>query len=384
MADFIGRLCEMSEGWAGAKSLWETRYWEAVIVEQVVQCLKRGEERNLVAALETLHGSESAAYELLAQLVEDLTASGGNILGRGSRSAGLLMAVPVLIDSRFEVGSPMVPAVALDGVRAALERFVVASDVRLSLVDRMLSPEQLPGTYAGVMQTAVLSIEAAAQGLPPKLKLDLQAESPFYLADVRYLLVGAYAEAGAPLYRWQQKGGADQARERLERQWQQQVSSLLAETLPACCLRVLLPAPYYHAQRLADEALRPFALKASLNLLHSNYELGAEKIQAVIAPFYDWGLVEFRISFLALEREEVLQGCIWPVLDSDEVSAERIESAVRTALQAAGVGVIETLDRRIPVVYCDDCGAPLFPDRRGELQHVEEPSDMLPISSELH
>jgi hypothetical protein len=34
--------------------------------------------------------------------------------------------------------------------------------------------------------------------------------------------------------------------------------------------------------------------------------------------------------------------------------------------------------------FCDDCGAPLFPDREGELVHAEMPEDTPPPVEHFH
>lgn len=383
MTDFTGRLCEMSEAWAGAQSLWETDYWEEALGDLLIRCLGQGEEARIIAALDALRDREGAAYDLLLQLTEALTAAGGRALDAKNRRHGLLMAVPILIESRFDIGTPALAKADLDELTATLRQSVMAPGVELCLVARLWSPEQLPSGYAEVMGLASTVIDAAASGRSPRLALPADAASPSYLADVRYLLIGARAEPGVPLYRWQQSGAYGQ-RDECQALWQRQAASVLSTYLPTCALRVLAPAAYYHAQRLTDEALRPFALLACLNLLRSYYGLAPQDIRAVIAPFYDWGLVELRISLLAMDRDEVLQGCIWSVLGGDDESPERIESDVRAVLRSAGIGNVELLDRRMPVVYCEDCGAALFPDRVGELQHIEVPDDLSPVSSELH
>lgn len=382
MTDFTGRLCEMSEAWASAQSLWESDYWEAALGDLLIRCLGQGEEARVIAALDALHDRESAAYDLLLQLIEALTAAGGGAFDTENRRHGLLMAVPILVESRFDIGTPALAKADLDELTTTLRQSVMAPGVELCLVARLWSPEQLPSGYAEVMGLASTVIDAAASGRSPRLALSADAASPSYLADVRYLLIGARAEPGVPLYRWQLSGAGQQ--DECQALWQRQAASVLSKYLPACALRVLAPAAYYHAQRLTDEALRPFALLACLNLLRSYYGLAPQNIRAVMAPFYDWGLVELRISLLAMDRDEVLQGCIWSVLDGDDGSPERIESDVRAVLRSAGIGEIELLDRRMPVAYCEDCGAALFPDRAGKLQHIEVPDDLSPVSSELH
>jgi uncharacterized protein YuzB (UPF0349 family) len=38
----------------------------------------------------------------------------------------------------------------------------------------------------------------------------------------------------------------------------------------------------------------------------------------------------------------------------------------------------------MPLEYCDDCGAPLFPNPEGENVHAEMPEDMQDTPARLH
>ena len=38
----------------------------------------------------------------------------------------------------------------------------------------------------------------------------------------------------------------------------------------------------------------------------------------------------------------------------------------------------------MPMEYCDDCGAPLFPNAEGENMHTEMPEDMQDAPVHLH
>jgi hypothetical protein len=53
-------------------------------------------------------------------------------------------------------------------------------------------------------------------------------------------------------------------------------------------------------------------------------------------------------------------------------------------LKAAGVGEVVLLDQRLPVEYCEDCGAPLFPTGEGESVHAEMPAPAESAPAHLH
>jgi len=54
------------------------------------------------------------------------------------------------------------------------------------------------------------------------------------------------------------------------------------------------------------------------------------------------------------------------------------------ALRANGVTDIMRHQERFPMEFCEDCGAPLFCDREGELVHAELPEDTPQPSGHLH
>lgn len=53
-------------------------------------------------------------------------------------------------------------------------------------------------------------------------------------------------------------------------------------------------------------------------------------------------------------------------------------------LRETGVKEVLFLDHHFPMEFCDDCGAPLFPNREGELVHAEMPEQPAAGSQILH
>ena len=45
------------------------------------------------------------------------------------------------------------------------------------------------------------------------------------------------------------------------------------------------------------------------------------------------------------------------------------------ALREAGITSVLMLDQRFPLEFCDDCGAPLYPNPEGEPVHAELPEE---------
>jgi uncharacterized protein YuzB (UPF0349 family) len=71
-----------------------------------------------------------------------------------------------------------------------------------------------------------------------------------------------------------------------------------------------------------------------------------------------------------------VHGVTWPLLGEDDENTD-IGAEIERLLQAAGVSDVIILNTRMPVDFCDDCGAPLFPNSDGENVHAELPEDLL-------
>ncbi|HNQ75108.1 MAG TPA: DUF2863 family protein, partial [Pseudothauera hydrothermalis] len=145
---------------------------------------------------------------------------------------------------------------------------------------------------------------------------------------------------------------------------------------PGCVLEVVLPEAYFAASRQADKASRPYAVRASVAFLGTALDTPAMRLRAVIAPFYDQTLEEFRIGFTVQGSERVVHGVVWPLLGAED---ENTDSAaqIEAVLRECGVTDIVNLDHRFPLEYCEDCGAPLYPAPDGEVVHAEMPEEQV-------
>jgi hypothetical protein len=79
----------------------------------------------------------------------------------------------------------------------------------------------------------------------------------------------------------------------------------------------------------------------------------------------------------------VLYGIVWPMfLFEDLISAELEDNKLNTiekivaVLQESGVTEVRRLPALMNLEYCEDCGAPHFPNPLGELVHAELPDDI--------
>jgi len=68
----------------------------------------------------------------------------------------------------------------------------------------------------------------------------------------------------------------------------------------------------------------------------------------------------------------VIHGVVWPLLGAEDEMSEVAEE-IESTLKEAGVQNIQMLRQRLPLEYCEECGAPLYPNPEGEMVHAELP-----------
>lgn len=361
-------LIRLANQLAASGSRLEDVFWERRLASVVNRLLAANDEAALSAALDHLYGAGGRAYDDLADMVEHCAESQRHP-GAAVDQDALLFAAPVLAWSRYTIpAGPIAPEV-LANLRVQLQAHVLASDVRFGLADYFFSPDQLPQSYCETAALAEKLGKAALHGRDLKLDSTQMPETMNFLSDTRYLIGVVCVPAGAPLFRWQEEDGN---RADAFKQWRTQGGEVLRALLPACALDPLLPQSFHAAVREADRASRPYSLRSAVAFLQTTLNLAASKLRAVVAPYYDRQLEEFRIGFTMDDSSEVIHGVVWPLLENEDEAAE-LPGQIEAVLQEAGVREVVVLDHRFPLEYCDDCGAPLYPNPEGEPMHAELP-----------
>lgn len=348
----------------------EDVFWERRLAAAVDRLLDGKDEAALNAALDHLYGAGGRAYDELADMVEYCAESHHHAMaGAGSGQDVLLFAAPVLAWSRYAIPAGAIASDVLASLRVQLQAHVFAADVRFGLADYFFSPDQLPQNYS---ETAALTEKlgkAALHGRDLKLDAAQMPETMNFLSDTRYLIGVVCAAAGAPLFRWQEEDGS---RTEALKQWRGQGGEALRPLLPACAIEPLLPQSFHAAVREADRASRPYSLRSAVAFLQTTLNVPASNLRAVVAPYYDRQIEEFRIGFTLDDAAEVIHGVVWPLLENEDEAAE-LPGQIESVLHEAGVREVVVLDHRFPLEYCDDCGAPLYPNPDGEPMHAELP-----------
>lgn len=363
------QLVWLATGLAESGSRAEDRYWETALTAVIDAVLEQNDEDALNSALDHLYSADARAYEELADFAESRSESG---VRNNPEEVVLLIAAPVLAWSRYRIQASPIPPAVLANLRVHLQAHVLAGGTRLAVADYLFSPDQLPQGYCATARLAEAIGSAAHAGQDLHIDTEGMPETAQFLSDTRYLLAAVAAPRGAPLFAWQES--ARSTRDQALAQWRSQGGACLAPLLPGCALEVVLPEAFFAASRQADEASRPYAIQASVAYLGTTLESPASQLRAVIAPFHDRHLEEYRIGFTLREKDDVVHGVVWPLLGAEDENSDA-PAHIEAVLKECGVGEVQNLDHRFPLEYCDDCGAPLYPSPDGEVVHAEMPEE---------
>lgn len=347
----------------------EDAFWEERLTAAVSRLLAERDEETLIATMDQLYNAGSRAYEELADVVEACAES------VRSPAAGnmdvLTIAIPVLAWSRFQIPSGPIAATQLASLRTHLQAHVLAGNAKLALCDFLFSPDQLPQSFSETAQLTERLAKAALHNRDLPIDPHQLPETVGFLSDTRYLLGAVAAPRGTAIFRWQEDDGD---RQTALREWGRQGGEVLRSLLPACAVEFQPPQAFHAAIRDADRASRPYSLRAAVAFLVTTLNRAAGEFRAVVAPFHDNRLEEYRIGFTLADSLDVVHGVVWPMLDNEDEATDT-PSQIESVLRESGLTRIQMLEQRFPLEYCDDCGAPLYPNPDGEPVHAELPED---------
>ncbi|HYC43225.1 MAG TPA: DUF2863 family protein [Noviherbaspirillum sp.] len=389
------RLVSIAQGMAQASSRLEERTWEHSLDSIIYKALKGSHQETIDAALEHLFRADLQAYDILLEAVEAGSESCA-VEHDGVQYHALLIAIPILAWTRFSIASGGVSEDLRRALCAHLHGHILASDARLAMAPTLYAIDQLPRNHAETFALAHKLAQAAVKGSQVRPPANAPETAPF-LADTRYLLASVAAPAGMPIFGWQenlQPSGRELALE----QWRAQATPNIASLLPGCGIELLMPEAYYVACREADKQIRPASIRAAVHYLTNTLGMEPGGLRAVIGSFSEepvGGRVdEYRIGFTMRQNPEVIYGVVWPLYDQEDedeaavtsfeslTTPEILDTDLRTPLEeiiallrSCGITHIKRHGERFPMEFCDDCGAPLYPDPDAELVHAEMPED---------
>lgn len=389
------RLMMLAKGSVQSSSRLEERAWEQCLDTLLQKLLKTGHQDTIDAALDQLFKLDLLAYDALMESVEASSES-CTIEHDGVRYDVLLIAAPILAWTRFSIASGSINADMLATLSAHFHAHLLAPDTRLAIAPTLFAIDQLPRSHAETFAITQRMAHAAVTDTPLRPLSNPPETAPF-LADTRYLLAAVATRAGEPVFHWQVTMNPTD-REKALAQWQAQAMPNIVRLLPGCSVELLLPEAYYIACREADKQIRPASIRAAVNYLTYTLGIDASGLRAIIGGFSEdpvGRLDEYRIGFTLRHSSDVIYGLVWPLYgqeDDDESDTAALELLINpeesansgrqtpieeilTLLRECGVVHIKRHNERFPLEFCDDCGAPLYPDPEAELVHAEMPED---------
>ena len=395
------RLVASALGLANSGSRVEDRYWEVQLQARLDKLLDGGNAQTVEQALDRLQQTDQEAYGALVEAVEE-AAEAARIDFKGQDWQVLLVSAPLVCWTRFKIPAEGIGASQTRVISQQWSEHILAEGTRFALVPQLYSIDQLPSDFNQVRRfVKKLGTAAVTEAL---VKFDLKdlPESADMLADIRFLVGVVAAPMGAPILRWQQV----EAKERATRvscleAWVGNARQHIEPLLSGCGFECLLPDAYHINLRESDRRVRPFAIRAGVHYLTHAFSKQPTDIKAVIAGFGVQRVEEYRVSLcLDADGEQVAQGIVWPVLGPemltessgggsiDAVGSETEEISqleqIRMLLKECGVEDIRHWDDITEPEFCEDCGAPLFPNTKGEVVHTEAPDEFEPGTQHFH
>lgn len=379
------RLVSCALGLAHSGSRTEDRYWEGQLARRIERLLDTGHPQALYDSLDRLHQTDVEAYGALIESVEHCAES-VLVEAHGQTWQVLLVAAPVVAWTRFRIPSGAVSAQTAQALSAHWQAHVLSRSVRFAMVPYLYSLDQLPRDF-GELRRLARKLGLSALGTAP-LRLEFKAmpETADMLADTRFLLGAVAAPVGEPVFRWQSQEAQEHAsRVQCLEDWVAQARPNLEPLLPGCGFECLLPDAYHINLRESDRRVRPYAITAGVHFLTHALALEPAGLKATVAAFGTERVDEYRIGLSVGDSEDVAHGVVWPLLGAESESDEPTPlERIRETLREAGVSELRVWPEVTEPEYCEDCGAPLYPNHKGEVVHAELPEDVEPESTHFH
>jgi hypothetical protein len=251
---------------------------------------------------------------------------------------------------------------------------------RLSLLNRLLTPDQLPASYYDESLLARELFNAALGEQELNLPAEAVPEAMDFISDARFVLGAVIVPHGQAIFSWAQE---EVSLETVQQSWSGHAHAALAPMLAGVHYQVLMPGAFFATLRKTDRESRAFHVEAGVAYLQNLLHRPAAQIGAAFAPFHDRGeLVEYRIGLGNVPANDIWHGITWPILSLDEVDSAPGE--IRELLQGLGVTHMVEHEHRFPMEYSEEYGDPLFPNAAGETVRAEPPeeADLSPV--QLH
>ena len=382
------RLITLGQALARSGSRLEDIFWEEQLSQLITKMLVSKKTRGLESVLDFLVNDDLGVYEIVVELAETCSES-LVVKHRNEEYDVLLVSAPIVAWTRYRLPDGRLNAEQQQGILDALGDIIAAERAKIALLPGLMTFDQMPQNFQETRlwthRLGALAVGSTTEACP----LPDAPDTEGMLADARFAVAAIVVPRGAPIFRWQDPEVAPlEARELALKRWEERINELLGPLFTGCQTEMLLPDAFYTTNREADRRIRPMALRAAVTWLQTAANLPGPELRAAIVACGNSAVEEFRIGFSPRASNDVIYGCVWPVLSKEEAIIDAVESthvdmpeSIAALLKELGVSEV----RRIPGLqlpeYCDDCGAPYFPNFLGEMMHPELPeeTDMEPV-----
>jgi hypothetical protein len=359
-------LVKLATAAAASSSRLEDQYWDARLAMVLQGLLTQSGQHTLEAALERLWSVNGRAYDLLADSAEAVIES-ASFEQAGKRWDALMFVIPLLTWARSRIPSGTLRPAELQALRAQLQSHIFMPGARLSMLNRLLTPDQLPASYYDESLLARELFNAALGEQELNLPAEAVPEAMDFISDARFVLGAVIVPHGQAIFSWAQE---EVSLETVQQSWSGHAHAALAPMLAGVHYQVLMPGAFFATLRKTDRESRAFHVEAGVAYLQNLLHRPAAQIGAAFAPFHDRGeLVEYRIGLGNVPANDIWHGITWPILSLDEVDSAPGE--IRELLQGLGVTHMVEHEHRFPMEYSEEYGDPLFPPEEADLSPVQ-------------
>ena len=392
----VEALVSASLGLARAGSRTEGMFWEGRLAQVLDRLLDGAHPSAVGTALDQLSQQDGTAYGALVEAIEHaaetVPVQPSALRGQTAdeRPAAplhaLLVTAPIVAWTRFSIPTRAIAAPVMAELLRLWHELVLAPDVRFQLMPWLYSLDQLPHDFAELRKLTRRMAVSTANGSQGRLDLKSMPETAEMLADTRFLLgCVVVPDVNHPVFRWQLSGAAHRSREDCLKAWVEATRPLFEPMLPGCGFESLLPDAYHANLRESDRLVRIWGIKAAVHYLVHSLGVEAASIKASVAGFGYTRVDEYRIGLSLGETGDVVQGIVWPLLGPESENDEPTPlEQIRSTLQEVGVSDLRVWNALMEPEFCEDCGSPFYPDRSGELVHVQMPEGAETASPHFH
>ena len=198
----VERLVADAISLAASGSHIEDQFWEERLNVRLMRLLKSQNQNVIDASLDQIFRINTLAFEVLADCAETLAES-LVMEHEGQNWDVLLLALPIVAHTRYQIPSGALPVNVIESTAAALHSSIASSDTRLAIVPWLYSIDQMPHSHCQTRLLTEALSSAAITASEVKIELRDMSETIAVLADPRFIIAAVAAPSGMPLFRWQ-------------------------------------------------------------------------------------------------------------------------------------------------------------------------------------